>query len=48
MAFPKNNQGRDVMIGAPSPIEPKQMDELCIASTAKVVNDATTTNSEKK
>lgn len=28
IAFPKNNQGRDVMIDAPSPVEDAQLDEL--------------------
>ncbi|MCC7246060.1 MAG: aspartate--tRNA ligase [Saprospiraceae bacterium] len=30
IAFPKNNQGRDMMIDAPSGINPKQLDELGI------------------
>lgn len=30
IAFPKNNSGRDTMIDAPSPIEPKQYKELSI------------------
>ncbi|ATA89513.1 aspartate--tRNA ligase [Capnocytophaga stomatis] len=30
IAFPKNNSGRDVMIDAPSPIDPAQLDELHI------------------
>ncbi len=30
IAFPKNNQGRDMMIDAPSPIHDEQFDELCI------------------
>ncbi|MCC9166720.1 aspartate--tRNA ligase [Pontibacter harenae] len=30
IAFPKNNSGRDVMIDAPSPIAPAQLDELSI------------------
>jgi aspartyl-tRNA synthetase len=30
IAFPKNNQGRDMMIDAPSPIDNKQMDELAL------------------
>ena len=34
IAFPKNNQGRDVMIDAPSPIHQDQYDELFLASTA--------------
>ncbi|MCQ2148744.1 MAG: aspartate--tRNA ligase [Bacteroidales bacterium] len=34
IAFPKNNQGRDVMIDSPSAIDDIQMQELCIASTA--------------
>lgn len=28
IAFPKNNSGRDVMIDAPSPIDPSQLEEL--------------------
>ena len=35
IAFPKNNQGRDVMIDAPSLIDQVQMNELCLASTVK-------------
>ena len=35
IAFPKNNQGRDVMIDSPSKIDQVQMDELCLQSTAK-------------
>ena len=34
IAFPKNNNGRDVMLDAPSYIEKEQMDELFIKSTA--------------
>ena len=34
IAFPKNNQGRDVMIDAPSAIHQEQYDELFLASTA--------------
>ncbi len=30
IAFPKNNSGRDVMLDAPSFLEPKQLDELCL------------------
>ena len=30
IAFPKNNSGRDVMLDAPSPIAPAQLDELSI------------------
>ena len=30
IAFPKNNQGRDVMIDSPSLIDQVQMDELCL------------------
>ena len=33
IAFPKNNQGRDVMIDSPSKIEASQMEELYLAST---------------
>ncbi len=35
IAFPKNNQGRDVMIDSPSYIDREQIEELCLASTAK-------------
>ncbi|MBQ0149682.1 MAG: aspartate--tRNA ligase [Bacteroidales bacterium] len=35
IAFPKNNQGRDVMIDSPSAIDQVQMDELMIVSTAQ-------------
>ncbi|MCQ2114826.1 MAG: aspartate--tRNA ligase [Bacteroidales bacterium] len=34
IAFPKNNQGRDVMIDSPSYIDQTQMDELFLQSTA--------------
>ena len=34
IAFPKNNQGRDVMIDSPSAIDQVQMDELFLQSTA--------------
>ncbi len=30
MAFPKNNSGRDLMIDAPSPLDPAQLDELSL------------------
>jgi len=33
IAFPKNNQGRDVMIDAPAPIHEDQYEELCLSST---------------
>lgn len=35
IAFPKNNQGRDVMIESPSQIDQAQLDELQIALNAK-------------
>jgi aspartyl-tRNA synthetase len=35
IAFPKNNQGRDVMIDSPSQISDDQLDELSIAITKK-------------
>jgi len=35
IAFPKNNQGRDVMIDSPSKIDQVQMDELFLQSTVK-------------
>jgi aspartyl-tRNA synthetase len=31
IAFPKNNQGRDVMLDAPSPVDQEQLDELKLA-----------------
>jgi aspartyl-tRNA synthetase len=31
IAFPKNNSGRDVMLDAPSTLEPEQLDELQLA-----------------
>lgn len=34
IAFPKNNQGRDVMIDSPAQIDQVQMDELYLQSTA--------------
>ena len=38
IAFPKNNQGRDVMIASPSPLTPAQLEELSI-DTVQKVND---------
>lgn len=35
IAFPKNNQGRDVMMDAPSALDPKQLEELAIATVAQ-------------
>ena len=35
MAFPKNNSGRDVMNESPAPLDPAQLDELCL----KLVSD---------
>ena len=35
IAFPKNNQGRDVMIDSPSYIDQEQMDELFLESKAE-------------
>ena len=37
IAFPKNNQGRDVMLDAPSRIDNVQMDELFLKSTAPII-----------
>lgn len=31
IAFPKNNSGRDVMLDAPAPLDPKQLDELALS-----------------
>ena len=38
IAFPKNNQGRDVMIDSPSQIDQVQMDELFLSSKAPAKN----------
>ena len=35
IAFPMNKNARDIMMGAPSPVEQKQLDELNIAITVK-------------
>ncbi|MGB1121257.1 MAG: aspartate--tRNA ligase [Saprospiraceae bacterium] len=35
IAFPKNNQGRDVMIDAPSPVDLEQLEELSLALDVK-------------
>ena len=35
IAFPKNNQGKDVMLGAPSLIDQEQLDELQLKTVAK-------------
>jgi aspartyl-tRNA synthetase len=35
MAFPKTQSGTDLMMGAPSPIAPEQLDELRLAVTAE-------------
>jgi len=40
IAFPKNNQGRDMMIDAPSPISDEQFDELYLKTTAPSDEDA--------
>ena len=40
IAFPKNNQGRDVMIDSPSEIDQSQLDELQLVSTASADNGA--------
>ncbi len=38
IAFPKNNSGRDVMIDAPAPIEPEQLDELNLLIKKEIAN----------
>ena len=35
IAFPKNNNGRDVMIDAPSEIDSKQLNELSLSLKSK-------------
>ena len=35
IAFPKNNSGRDVMIDAPAPLDPAQLEELRLALLKK-------------
>jgi aspartyl-tRNA synthetase len=35
IAFPKNNQGRDVMIDAPSPVTAEQLAELSLQMKKK-------------
>ena len=35
IAFPKNNNGRDVMIDAPAPIAPEQLEELALQLQSK-------------
>lgn len=37
IAFPKNNQGRDMMIDAPSRIEPEQLEELSLKLKVKPI-----------
>jgi len=39
IAFPKNNQGRDVMLDAPSVLDQTQMDELALKSLAPVAQE---------
>ncbi len=39
IAFPKNNQGRDVMIDSPSRIDQSQLDELYLESTAPAAEE---------
>ncbi|HEY5812812.1 MAG TPA: aspartate--tRNA ligase, partial [Terrimicrobiaceae bacterium] len=35
VAFPKNNRGEDLMIGSPSPVEPRQLRELGLQTTKR-------------
>jgi aspartyl-tRNA synthetase len=35
IAFPKNNRGMELLTSSPSPVEPKQLRELYVASTLK-------------
>ena len=39
IAFPKNNSGRDVMLDAPSELDPKQLDELRLRVDASQENE---------
>ena len=39
IAFPKNNQGRDVMLGAPGVLDPIQLDELQLDIRKKTTNE---------
>ena len=39
IAFPKNNQGRDVMLGAPGVLDPIQLDELQLDIRQKKANE---------
>ena len=39
IAFPKNNQGRDVMLGAPGVLDPIQLDELQLDLRQKKANE---------
>jgi len=48
IAFPKNNQGRDTMINAPSPIAQAQLDELFISVVEKKAAETTTTTTTTK
>ena len=41
IAFPKNNSGRDVMLDAPSSLEPGQLDELYLKIDEAAVEAAT-------
>ena len=38
IAFPKNNSGRDVMLDAPSVLDPKQLEELHLSVDASQEN----------
>lgn len=39
IAFPKNNAGRDLMIGSPSPLDPSQLEELSIQVVDRKAQD---------
>jgi aspartyl-tRNA synthetase len=48
MAFPKTQSGSDLMLGAPSPIDPAQLDELGLrlAKGAKAADQSSGEGSE--